>query len=123
MRLVEGRAVGDPAVVREQAADTALVVVHDVGREPTGEGEQLVVRHDVVDEPELPGLLRIEEVAGEGHLDRAAQADRLGQQDGDASSRHDPDAGVRVDEPGVLRRDEERALQRDLEDRRWRRRH
>ena len=79
------------------------------------ERQQLVVRDDVVHQAEPQRFLGIDEVAGERHLDRAAQADPLRQQHGDATTGHDPDARVGVGEAGPLRRDQERALQRELE--------
>ena len=70
---------------------------------------------DVVDEPDAQRLLRVDEVAREAHLARAAHADRLDEQDGAAPARLQPDARVGVAEQRALRRDEEVAVERDLE--------
>ena len=115
VRFVEGGRVRQPPVVLQEAADTLLVVVHDVARDTPSERQQLVVRHDVIHEAEAERLVRGHEVAGERHLDRASETDRLREQHGDAASRHDADARVGVGEPRAVRRDEEGALQRELE--------
>lgn len=115
MRLVEGGRAGDLAVVPQQPVDTALVVVHDVGGQPMGEGEQLVVRHDMVDQSEAERLLGGQEVAGERHLDGPPVPDGLGEQYGRAAARHDAEPGVGVGEPGAPRRHQERALQGHFE--------
>ena len=78
------------------AADLAharLVVADDVGRQLAGERQQLVVGHDVVDEPPLQRLVGRHEVAGEAHLAGPAHADRLRQQHGEAPAGHDARPG------------------------------
>ena len=73
------------------------------------------MRHDVVHEPDAVRLGRADEVAGEAHLARLAQADRLGEQHAHPAGRREADPCVRVAEAGALRRDEEVARQRELE--------
>jgi hypothetical protein len=108
-------ALGDLAVVLEQAADGVLVVSGDVGGQPPGERQQLLVRHDVVDQPEPERLVGGQEVSGQGQLDGAPQPHRLRHEHGDPAAGHDPQPGVGIGEPGPLRGDQERALQGDLQ--------
>ena len=102
--------VGPPQAPHRVAVDAA-----DVGGELGAERQQLGVRHDVVDEADAQRLLRVDEVAGEAHLARAAHADRLDEQDRAAPARLQADAGVGVAEQRALGGDEEVAVERDLQ--------
>src|SRR5215207_923232 len=76
-------------------------------------GDQLVVGHHLVDEAELPGLLRAEVVGGEGHPGHPAAADHVdaaGHRDGgEQAVVHLAEAEARL-----LGGDDEVARQRDL---------
>ena len=91
----------------QDLAHPRLVVGDDVGGQGPAEGEELVVAHDVVDQAPRQRLLGVDVVAGGAHLPGPANADGLGQHDGQPPAGHDPDPGVGVGEPGLVGGDEE----------------
>ena len=107
--------VSDRRVGRADLADAVLVVARDVSGEGTGERQQLLVWHDVVDEAEAEGLLGVQEVAREAHLPGPAHADRLRQEDRQTPPRHHSHPRVGVAELGPFGRDEEVAVEGQLE--------
>jgi hypothetical protein len=80
-----------------------------------GEGEELVVVDDVVDESPLEGKAGVDEVAGGAHLAGPADADGLGQGHGQTPEGVDTHAGVGVGETGPFRGHQEIAVERQLE--------
>src|SRR6266545_4761607 len=112
---VAGAELGAAVVELLQVADGALVVGHDVRRESSGGREQLVVRHDAVDEPEGEGLVGGDEVSGEAHLLCPAEPDRLGEEHAHPAAGSHAHTGVGVTEAGAVRRNQEVAAKRELE--------
>ena len=62
----------DLPVAAEQLLERGRVVPGDVAGQTMGGREEVVVGDDVVDQTESMGLLGVDEVAGERHLDGAA---------------------------------------------------
>ena len=113
--LVKRGSVGHLPVMPQEVANASLVVVDDVARQVPGEGQQIVVRNDVVHQSVSERVGGGEEVARQRELDGAPQADRLGHENSDPTTGHDPDPGVRVGEARPFRGHEKCALKRDLE--------
>ena len=115
---VPGLGPGHPAglfVGGEDGAHGALVGRDDVGGQATGEGQELVVGDDVVDESPLEGLAGVDEVARWRSSPGPADADGLGQGHGQAPQGVDADPGVGVGEAGPLRGHQEIAVEGQLE--------
>ena len=98
-----------------EGAHGVLVRARDVLTERLRERHELFVGNDVVHEPDAVRLARADEVPGEAHLARLAQADRLREQHAHPAGRREAHSCVRVAEAGALRRDEEVTRQRQLE--------
>ena len=111
-RVGERQAVAAPIEV-EHLRDRAGR--RDVVDQRAGERQELIVGHDVVDEPDSQRLVGIDEVPGDRELGRLAHAHGAWQQRGQPPRGDDVEARVRVGEARPLRRHDERAAQRELE--------